>query len=81
MRRQLVDTALTQTIALLWLGFVIAGAVAWFAYRYWRRRHPPPPPALERSYSHRLEHRLAKSQGAARRKRRDGPDKSPPHRH
>lgn len=81
MRRQLLDTALTQTIALPWLGFLIAGAVAWFAYRYFLQATPAPPLALERSYSQRLEQRLATGQGAAKRKRRGGPDKSHPHRH
>lgn len=81
MRRQSLDTTLAQTIALLWLGFLVAAAVAWFAYRYWRRRHPPPVPVPERSYSQRLAQRLAKSQGAAKRERRGGPAKSHPHRH
>lgn len=81
MRRQLLDTALAQTIAWLWLGFLVVGVVAWFAYRYWRGRHPAPVPAPERSYSQRLELRLAKSQGAAKRKRRGGPGKSHLRRH
>lgn len=34
MRRQLLDTALAQTIAWIWLGFPVAGVLAWFAYRY-----------------------------------------------
>lgn len=80
MRRQLLDTALAQTIAWLWLGFLVIGVMAWFAYRYWRRRHPAPAPVPERSYSQRLEQRLAKSQGADKCKRRDGPVKSRPHR-
>jgi len=24
---------------------LVAGGIAWFAYRYWRSRHPPPAPA------------------------------------
>lgn len=80
MRRQFLDTTLAQTIAWLWLGFLVAGVAAWFAYRYWRTRHPPPAPEPERSYSQRLEQRLAKSRGAAKRKRRDGPAKSHPRR-
>lgn len=32
---------LAQTIAWMWLGFLLVGAVAWLAYRYWRKRHPP----------------------------------------
>lgn len=81
MRPRLLDTALAQTIAWIWLGFLVAGVVAWFAYGYWRKRHPPPAPVPERSYSQRLEQRLAKSQGAAKRKWRGGPAKSHPHRH
>jgi O-antigen/teichoic acid export membrane protein len=73
MRRQLVDTALAQTIALLWLGFLAAGVVAWIAYRVWRRWNPPPPPVPERRYSQRLTQRLARHQGAGKRKRRSGP--------
>ncbi|MBK8064713.1 MAG: hypothetical protein IPK29_12115 [Betaproteobacteria bacterium] len=81
MRRLLSDTNLAQTIAWMWLGFLVAGFVAWFAYRYWRRRHPLPVPAPERSCSQRREQRLAKSQGAAKRKRRGGSAKSHPRRH
>lgn len=81
MGRTSLDTALAQTIAWLWLGSLVAGAVAWLAYRYWRKRHPPPVPEPERSYSQRLEQRLAKNQGAAKRKRRGGSVKSPPRRH
>ena len=55
MRRQSLDTGLTQTIAWLWVAFLIAGVVAWFGYRYWRRRHPRPTAAPERSYSQRLD--------------------------
>lgn len=79
MRRQMIDTGLAQTIAWIWLGFLVAGAIAWFAYRYWRRRHPPPPPpAPERSYSERLEQRLvANSRDATKRKRSGGSAKSP----
>jgi hypothetical protein len=76
MRRQLLDTSLAQTIAWIWLGFLVAGLVAWIIYRYWRQRHPPVPPPPELSYSQRLEQRLAKRQGAARRKRRGGSAKS-----
>lgn len=50
MRKQLLDTNLAQTIAWIWLGFLVAGLATWLVYRYWRRRHPPAPPALERSY-------------------------------
>ncbi len=81
MGRKYLDTALAQTIAWLWLGFLVAGVVAWFAHRYWRKRHPPPVPEPERSYSQRLEQRLAKNQGAAKRKRRGGSAKSRPRRH
>lgn len=76
MRRQLLDTSLAQTIAWIWLGFLVAGLAAWIVYRYWRQRHPPAPPPPELSYSQRLEQRLAKRQGAARRKRRGGSAKS-----
>ena len=81
MGRKYLDTALAQTIAWLWLGFLVAGVVAWFAYRYWRKRHPRPVPERVRSYSQRLEQRLAKNQGAAKRKRRGGSAKSRPRRH
>jgi hypothetical protein len=81
MRRLLPDTNLAQTIAWIWLGFLVAGFVAWFAYRYWRRRHPLSVPAPERSYSQRLEQRLAKSRGDPKRKRRGGSSKSHPNRH
>lgn len=81
MGRKYLDTALAQAIAWLWLGFLVAGVVAWFAYRHWRKRHPPPVPEPERSYSQRLEQRLAKNQGAAKRKRRGGSAKSRPRRH
>jgi len=80
MGRKYLDTALAQTIAWIWLGFLVAGVVAWFAYRYWRKRHPPPVPEPERSYSQRLEQRLAKSPNTAKRKRRGGSAKSPPRR-
>lgn len=80
MRRQLNDIGLSQAIAWIWLGFIVAGALVWLGYRYWRRRHPPQPPLPEPSYSERLGQRLAKSQGAAKRKRRAGP-KGRQHRH
>lgn len=80
MRRQLPDPSLAQTIAWIWLGFLVAGIVAWFAYRHWRRRHPPPVPTPEPSYSQRLEQRLAKNQAATKRKRRVGATKRPPRR-
>ena len=80
MRRLLSDTNLAQTIAWMWLGFLVAGFVAWFAYRYWRMRHPLPFPEPKRSYSKGLEQRLSKNQGAANRKRPGGPVKSHPHR-
>lgn len=80
MPRKHIDTALAQTITWVWLGFLVAGAVAWFAYRYWRKQNPPAPPQPERSYSQRLERRLAKGQGGGKRKRRDGPSKGHPHR-
>ena len=69
---------LAQTIAWMWLGFLLVGAIAWLAYRYWRRRHPPRAPTPERSYSQCLGQRLAKSRGAAKSKRRDRPAKRPP---
>lgn len=81
MRRQLADTNLAQTIAWIWLGFLVAGVVVWLVYRYWRKRNPPAPPVQERSYSQRLEQRLAKSPGATKRQRRDGLAKSHPRRH
>jgi hypothetical protein len=62
-------------------GWAFSSPVSWFAYRYWRKRHPPPVPEPERSYSQRLEQRLAKNQGAAKRKRRGGSAKSRPRRH
>ena len=76
MRRQLLDTHLAQTIAWIWLGFLLAGLVAWLVHRSWRKRHPPVPPEPERSYSQRLEQRLAKRQGTTKRKRRDAAAKS-----
>lgn len=79
MRRPL-DVALAQTITWIWLGFLLVGGVAWLAYRYWRKRHPPPAPAPDRSYSQRLEQRLAKKPSAATHGRRDGPTKIPPRR-
>lgn len=81
MQRKYLDAALAQTIAWIWLGFLIAGVAVWFAYRYWRRRHPSPVAAPERSYSQRLQQRLVKGHSAAKRKRRDGSSKSHPHRH
>ena len=81
MRRQLPDANLAQTIAWLWLGILVVGVVAWFAYRYWRSHHPHPTSAPERSYSQRLEERLAKRQVATKRKRRGGPAKRDPRRH
>lgn len=81
MGRNSLDTALAQTIAWLWLGFLAAGVVAWFAYQYWRKRHPPAVPEPERSYSQRLEQRLAKNPSTAKRKRRGGSAKSHPRRH
>ncbi|MCC6889857.1 MAG: hypothetical protein IT536_15105 [Hyphomicrobiales bacterium] len=81
MGRNSLDTALAQTIAWLWLGFLAAGVVAWFAYRYWRKRRPPPLREPKRSYSQRLEQRLAKSPNTAKRKRRGGSAKSHPRRH
>jgi|CXWJ01.1.fsa_nt_gi hypothetical protein len=80
MSRQLPDIRLSQAIAWIWLGFIVAGAVAWLGYRYWRWRHPPQAPLPETSYSERLRQRLAKSQGAAKHKRRDDP-KGRQHRH
>lgn len=82
MRTKTMDTGLAQTIAWIWLGFLVVGAIAWVAYRYWRRRHPPaPPPAPERSYSERLEQRLSKRQDATSRKRSKGSAESPPDPH
>ena len=63
--RQLLDTGLAQTIAWIWLGFLVAGVVAWLAYRYWRRRHPPPPAGAGTELQPAPEERLAKRQGAA----------------
>ena len=80
MRRQLVDTALAQTIALLWLGFLAAGVVAWIAYRVWRRWNPPPPPVPEPGYSQRLQQRIAQRRVAAKLKRA-GPAKRDQGRH
>ncbi|HNR82654.1 hypothetical protein [Ottowia sp.] len=76
MRKQLLDTSLAQTMAWIWLGFLVAGLVTWIVYRYWRQRHPPAPPPPELSYSQRLEQRLAKRRGAAKRKRRGRSAKS-----
>lgn len=81
MRRQLLDPNLAQTIAWTWLGILVAGVVAWFAYRYWRSRHPPAAPAPERSYSQRLKERLTKGQVATKRRRRGGTSKRHPRRH
>lgn len=58
MRQQLVASGLAATIAWIWFGFLVAGAVAWCAYRWWRGRRPIPPPAPQRSYSQGLAHRL-----------------------
>lgn len=80
MRMQVPDTNLAQAIGWIWLGFLAAGLAAWLVYRYWRKRHPAVPPAPERSYSQRLEQRLAKRQGTAKRKRRGGSAKSGPRR-
>lgn len=80
MLRRLPEANLAQTITWIWLGLLVAGAVAWFAYRYWRKSHPLPVAEPKRSYSKRLQQRLSKNQGAANRKRRGGPVKSPPHR-
>lgn len=81
MGRKYLDTALAQTIAWLWLGFLVAAVVVWFAYRYWRKRHPTAAPEPELSYSQRLEQRLAKNRDAAKRARRGGSAKSRPRRH
>jgi len=81
MRRHLLDKDLAQTIALIWLGFLVAGVVAWLVYSYWRKRHPPPPAAPQRSYSQRLQDRLAAGRGTGKQKRRGGSDKSNPRRY
>lgn len=74
------DPGLAQTIALIWLGFLAAGLLAWFAYRYWRKRYPLPPPERKRNYSHHLQRRLATNRGTGKRKRRGGSVKSQPRR-
>lgn len=74
MRRQLADIGVSQAIAWIWLGLVVAGAFVWLGYRYWRRRHPRQPQLPEPSYSERLGQRLRERQGAAKRKRRAGPN-------
>lgn len=79
MRPQLLNTALAQTVAWIWLGILAAGGVCWLVLRYWRRRHPLPHSLPEPSYSERLEQRLMRRRGAAKRKRRDGSTQS--HRH
>lgn len=68
MRQELVDSGLAATIAWIWVGFLVAGAVGWCAYRWWRGRRPIPPPALQRSYSQRLEQRLTRK-GASKSQR------------
>lgn len=78
MQRQLPETHLAQMIAWIWLGILVVGVVAWFAYRYWRRRHPLLLPPPERSYGQCLQQRLAKSQ-AAKLRRRSGTAKSRRH--
>lgn len=70
------DPGLAQTIALIWLGFLAAGMVAWLAYRCWRKWHPVSPPEPQRSYSDRLQRRLATNRGTTKRKRRGGSVKS-----
>lgn len=69
---QQLHTDLAQTIALIWLGILLVGVVAWFVYRHWRRRHPIAPPAAEQSYSQRLGQRFSKGQGAAAKSKRRG---------
>lgn len=76
MRKKVLDTSLAQTMAWIWLGLLVAGLVAWIVYRYWRQRHPPAPPPPELSYSQRLQQRLGKRQGAAKRRRRGASAKS-----
>ena len=71
--RRYLDIEVAQTMAWIWLGIIIAGALVWLGYRCWGKRHPPPPPLPEPSYSERLGQRLAKSQDAAKHKRRGGP--------
>ena len=36
MRLKWLDTDLAQTIAWIWLGFLVAGLAAWLVYKYWR---------------------------------------------
>ncbi|MGV8822748.1 hypothetical protein [Methylibium petroleiphilum] len=81
MRKQLTDTNLTQTMAWIWLGILVAGFVAWHAYRYWRKLTSPPPPLLEPNFTQSLEQRLAKRQATAKRKRRGDPIKNHRRRH
>ncbi len=81
MRRHLLDKDLAQTIALIWLGFLVVGVVAWLLYSCWRKRHPPPPAAPQRSYSERLQDRLAAARGTGKQKRRRDSDKSDPRGH
>ena len=81
MRIHLPVMDLAQTIALIWLGFLVAGVVAWLAYSYWRKRHSPPPAAPQRSYSQQLQDRLAAGRGTGKQKRRGGSNKSNPRHH
>lgn len=78
--RRYLDIDVAQAMAWIWMGILVAGALVWLGYRYWRRRHPPQAPLPEPSYSERLKGRLAKSPDAAKHKRRAGP-KGRPHRH
>lgn len=81
MRIHLPDKDLAQTIALIWLGFLVAGVVAWLVYSYWRKRHPPPPATPPRSYSQQLQDRLTAGRVAGKQKRRGGSNKSNPRHH
>ena len=69
MRRLLPNPDLAQTIAWIWLVFVLSGLLAWLAYRFWRRRHPVPPPAPQLSYSQRLQQRVMKGRATSMGKR------------
>jgi hypothetical protein len=73
MRRQLLDTSLAQTLAWIWLGFLVAAAAGWMARRCWRKRRPITPPPRQRGYSRRLASRLNKRRRATKHKQRSSP--------
>ena len=72
MRRHL-DSAVAQAMTWIWLGIIFVGVLVWLGYRYWRSRRPPQSTLPKPSYSKRLGLRLAKTQGAAKHKRRGNP--------